>query len=101
VHRGDVRVVEQKHVVRSDAVVAEALDNFFYRDAAAGHVHADGFSGREDLAVGAVKSGHVVFLLRRVDRAADALKRRPHLLGDLIQAMGQNLEGDGVHASRG
>ena len=101
VHRGDVRVVEQKHVVRSEALVAEALQDLFHRESPARHVHADGFSGRQDLAVRAVQRGHVVFLLRRVDGAADALERRPHLLGDLIQPVGQNLERDRVHSSRG
>ena len=101
VHRGDVRVVEQEHVVRSDAVVAEALQDLFHRESAARHMHADGFSGRQDLAVGAVKRGHIILLLRGVDGAADALEGRAHLLGDLIQPMGQDLERDRVHTSRG
>ena len=48
--------------------------------------------------LGAVERGHVVLHLGRVERTRDALQRRSHLLGDLMEPVGDDFKSDGGDA---
>jgi hypothetical protein len=80
------------------AVLLEALDDALDRDSGAGHMPTHGIAGAEHVPVSQIKRGHVVVHLGRVHRAADALEGRAHLLGDLVDAMRENLESNWIDA---
>ena len=92
-----VRIVQQEDVVGIDALtVLEPLDDLLHGDARAGHVLAQGLARRQHVSVRGVERRHVVVLLGGIHRAADPLQGNPHLPGDLVQPMRQDLEGDGI-----
>ena len=94
---GQVGVVDQEHVAREDpALIGEALDDAAHRDSGAAHVPGHGVAGAQDVAVGLVKARQVVPHLGRVDGPSDPLQRSADLLGDLIEPVRENLEGDRI-----
>ncbi len=99
-NRRDIGIVEQKDIVgmNTAAVIFEALDNALDGEAGAGDMPAHGIPRRQDIAVGEIERRHIVVHLRRIDRAADALQRRAHLLGDLIEPVRQDLKSDRIDA---
>ena len=92
-----VRVVQEEDIVGVDALaLLEPLYDLLHREAGAGHVLAQGLAGRQHVAVRGVERRHVVVLLRGVHRAAHPLQGDPHLPGDLVQPVRQDLQGNGV-----
>ena len=99
VDRGHIGVVEQKKVVGVDIpFLPEPLDNALDGVPRAGNVPQHVHAGGEDVTIGQIERRHVVLHLRGVDRAPHPLQGGRHLIRDLMQAMGKDLEGYWVDA---
>ena len=95
-----IRIVQQEDVIRVDTVpVFEPLDDLLHREPGAGHVLTQGLARRQHVAVGRVEGRHIIVLLGGVDRSPHPFEGNPHLPGDLVQPVRQNLHGDGIDAA--
>src|SRR5262249_41047098 len=81
------------------ASITEAFDDAFDRHADTGHMPAGGFASGENFAVGAIEGRGIVLHLGGVDCAAYSFQSDAGFLGDLVQPMGENFEGNGVGGS--
>src|SRR5690242_16389098 len=80
------------------AVMFKPFDDWLDRTARAGDMPTHRISRREHVPIGEIERCHIAVHLRSVYGAADALQRRAHFLGDLIEPVRKDFESDRINA---
>lgn len=99
-HIGQVRAAEEGIVEHDDVAGApgEAVDDGAHGIGHRAQVHGDMRSLRHELAMAIEQGAGIVLPILDVRGQGGAPERRPHLVADAGQAVGEDAELDGVHA---
>ena len=99
VNRRKIGIVKQKNIIGENFVLSKSLNNSLYGEPCTRHMLTECLACRQDVSIGPVNRRHIVMLLSRINSSPCSLQGNPHLLCNLVEPVGQDLECDWIDSS--